>query len=193
MILHATFRFGRSPHVADRLRVLTECLGSTFVVDLADHVAAIMAHAGDDLDSLSRRFEDAGLLLTAADAAAEAAAAHERRGARRPAATAMTRAVTLARECGLSDSPSLGTLLPPSLTAREEEVARLASRGLSNVQIADRLVVSVRTVEAHLSHIYGKLGITGRAELSDALVDPRPRNGSRAESALSAQRLFVRP
>jgi DNA-binding CsgD family transcriptional regulator len=193
MILHATFRFGRSPHVADRLRVLTECLGSTFVVDLADHVAAIMAHAGDDLDSLSRRFEDAGLLLTAADAAAEAAAAHERRGARRPAATAMTRAVTLARECGLSDSPSLGALLPPSLTAREEEVARLASRGLSNVQIADRLVVSVRTVEAHLSHIYGKLGITGRAELSDALVDPRPRNGSRAESALSAQRLFVRP
>ncbi|RBY76747.1 helix-turn-helix transcriptional regulator [Geodermatophilus sp. TF02-6] len=190
-ILHATYRFGRPRHAADRLRVLARRLESTFVTDLADHVAAVAAEAGDDLDLLSRHFEEAGLLLTAADAAAEAAAAHERRGARRPAATAMTRAVTLARECGLSGSPSLGALLPPSLTAREEEVARLASCGLSNMQIADRLVVSVRTVEAHLSHIYGKLGITGRSELSDALVDPRPRGGP-GESALRGPRLSAR-
>ncbi|MFC4692627.1 helix-turn-helix transcriptional regulator [Geodermatophilus arenarius] len=196
VVLHTTFRFGRPLHVVDRLGVLARRCESAYVQDLADHVGAIVAENGDDLDVLSRRFEEAGLLLTAADAAAEAAAAHERRGARRAAATAMARAVTLARECGLAGSQSLQALLPPSLTAREQEVARLASLGLSNVQIADRLVVSVRTVEAHLSHIYGKLGITGRTELSDALVDPPPRtgppNGARGELTLRGRRLSAR-
>ncbi|MGY1830393.1 LuxR C-terminal-related transcriptional regulator [Geodermatophilus sp. SYSU D01180] len=196
VVLHTTFRFGRPLHVVDRLGVLARRCESAYVQDLADHVGAIVAENGDDLDVLSRRFEEAGLVLTAADAAAEAAAAHERRGARRAAATAMARAVTLARECGLAGSQSLQALLPPSLTAREQEVARLASLGLSNVQIADRLVVSVRTVEAHLSHIYGKLGITGRTELSDALVDPPPRtgpsNGARGELTLRGRRLSAR-
>ncbi|WP_448639879.1 LuxR C-terminal-related transcriptional regulator [Geodermatophilus sp. URMC 63] len=196
VVLHTTFRFGRPLHAADRLAVLARRCESAYVRDLADHVAAITAEDGDELDGISRRFEEAGLVLNAADAAAEAAAAHEHQGARRSAATALARGVTLARACGLAGSQSLQALLPPSLTAREEEVARLASRGLSNVQIADRLVVSVRTVEAHLSHIYGKLGITGRAELSDALVAPRPRNapphGGLAEWVLPGRRLSAR-
>ena len=49
-------------------------------------------------------------------------------------------------------------------------MARLAARGLSNQGIADQLVVSVRTVEAHLAHVYTKLGITGRAALRAALT-----------------------
>ncbi|MGR7027843.1 LuxR C-terminal-related transcriptional regulator [Geodermatophilus sp. URMC 62] len=196
VVLHTTFRFGRPLHAADRLAVLARRCESAYVRDLADHVVAITAEDGDELDGISRRFEEAGLVLNAADAAAEAAAAHEHQGARRSAATALARGVTLARACGLADSQSLQALLPPSLTAREEEVARLASRGLSNVQIADRLVVSVRTVEAHLSHIYGKLGITGRAELSDALVVPGPRNAPThsglAEWVLPGRRLSAR-
>jgi DNA-binding NarL/FixJ family response regulator len=44
---------------------------------------------------------------------------------------------------------------------------------MSNQAIADRLVVSVRTVEAHLTHIYTKLGISGRADLARALVPPQ--------------------
>jgi DNA-binding CsgD family transcriptional regulator len=182
VILHATFRFGRRPEDVNRLRALTERLDSPLVADLADYVHAVLADDGEDLDRLSRRFEDAGLLLTAADAAAEAAAAHERKGFRRTAASAMTRAVTLARECGLSGSPSVERLAPPSLTAREEEVARLASWGMSNVGIAERLVVSVRTVEAHLSHIYGKLGITSRGELAGALVAPESKGPGSASA-----------
>jgi DNA-binding NarL/FixJ family response regulator len=58
---------------------------------------------------------------------------------------------------------------PDALTASELRVARLAAEGLSNREIAGELVVTVRTVEFHLSHAYGKLGISSRAELAAAL------------------------
>jgi HD-GYP domain-containing protein (c-di-GMP phosphodiesterase class II) len=48
------------------------------------------------------------------------------------------------------------------LTEREIEVLRLLARGLSNPQIADSLVISKKTVEHHLEHIYNKLGISTR-------------------------------
>jgi len=49
-----------------------------------------------------------------------------------------------------------------SLTAREVEVLRLLAQDLSNPQIAERLVVSRRTVDAHLRSIYDKLGVKSR-------------------------------
>jgi DNA-binding NarL/FixJ family response regulator len=79
------------------------------------------------------------------------------------------RADSLGRICGLSHTPGLDIQAPPTLTSREEEVARLAAIGMSNQAIADKLVVSVRTVEAHLAHVYAKLGITGRATLASTL------------------------
>jgi DNA-binding CsgD family transcriptional regulator len=56
-----------------------------------------------------------------------------------------------------------------SLTAQELEVARLAASGMSNRQVADRLHLSRRTVDAHLYRVFPKLEITGRAALRDAL------------------------
>jgi DNA-binding NarL/FixJ family response regulator len=50
------------------------------------------------------------------------------------------------------------------LTDRELEVLELAARGLTNYDIAQRLYISVRTVEAHLTHVYGKLGVGSRTE-----------------------------
>jgi DNA-binding NarL/FixJ family response regulator len=56
-------------------------------------------------------------------------------------------------------------LLPgPGLTDRELEVLRLAAAGLRNKEIAERLGVSLRTVEGHLSHMFSKLGVNSRTE-----------------------------
>ena len=50
------------------------------------------------------------------------------------------------------------------LSDREIEVLRLATRGLSNQQIADQLFLSLRTVQAHLGHIFNKLRVSSRTE-----------------------------
>ena len=64
----------------------------------------------------------------------------------------------------LTDSTSQVPASVPSepLTARELDVLRLLAQDLSNPQIAERLVVSRRTVEAHLRSIYEKLGVKSR-------------------------------
>ncbi len=55
---------------------------------------------------------------------------------------------------------------PAGLTAREIEVLRLLARGLSNKQIASRLVIAPKTVGNHVEHIYGKIGASTRAGAS---------------------------
>jgi DNA-binding CsgD family transcriptional regulator len=52
------------------------------------------------------------------------------------------------------------------LTGREREIAGLVASGLSNRQIADRLFISRRTVDAHVNHIYAKLRISSRVQLT---------------------------
>jgi predicted ATPase/DNA-binding CsgD family transcriptional regulator len=53
-----------------------------------------------------------------------------------------------------------------SLTPTERDVARLVAEGLANKDIATRLYVSPRTVQTHLTHIYGKLGVSSRVQLA---------------------------
>lgn len=62
-----------------------------------------------------------------------------------------------------------------ALTAREQEIAELVASGLANKQIALRLHLSVRTVEANLSKAYIKLGVRSRTELVRRLSRPDPR------------------
>ena len=57
-----------------------------------------------------------------------------------------------------------------SLTPAERRVADLAAQGLSNREIAETLFVTLKTVEVHLGHAYGKLDIRGRAQLPAALA-----------------------
>ena len=52
-----------------------------------------------------------------------------------------------------------------SLTERERQLVELAAQGLSNPEIADRLVLSVRTVESHLYRAMQKLGVKDRRDL----------------------------
>ena len=55
---------------------------------------------------------------------------------------------------------------PGGLTAREVEVLRLLAQGLSNKEIAKRLVISPKTAGNHIEHIYAKIGASSRATAS---------------------------
>jgi DNA-binding NarL/FixJ family response regulator len=57
------------------------------------------------------------------------------------------------------------------LTTREADVLRLLVQGLTYVQIAEQLVISPRTVDAHLRAIYGKLGVRSRHEAARLAVE----------------------
>jgi DNA-binding CsgD family transcriptional regulator len=59
-----------------------------------------------------------------------------------------------------------------SLTPSERRIADMAADGASNAEIAQALFVTVKTVEMHLTHIYRKLDISGRSELTRALGEP---------------------
>ncbi|MDR9373052.1 helix-turn-helix transcriptional regulator, partial [Conexibacter sp. JD483] len=100
----------------------------------------------------------------------------QRRGRRRGAARAThTRASELFEGAGArmwaaqarEELAALGltAAAPGQLTASEERVARLAAAGLTNRQVADRLQISRKTVEAHLGRAYRKLDVHSRAEL----------------------------
>jgi predicted ATPase/DNA-binding CsgD family transcriptional regulator len=62
-----------------------------------------------------------------------------------------------------SPPPMKAPSYPAGLTAREVEVLRLVAQGLTNAQIAERLVVSPHTVHAHIRSIHSKLGVTSRS------------------------------
>ena len=68
-----------------------------------------------------------------------------------------------------------------TLTASERRIAQLAAAGLTNREIADQLVVTVKAVEWHLSHVYRKLGIRSRTGLAE-----QPRPGVSALTTLTA-------
>jgi predicted ATPase/DNA-binding CsgD family transcriptional regulator len=63
---------------------------------------------------------------------------------------------------------------PPVLTQRERQVAGLVAEGLSNKQIANRLVISQRTAENHVEHVLAKLGFTSRAQIATWVAAHRP-------------------
>ena len=66
-----------------------------------------------------------------------------------------------------------------SLTRREREIAELVGEGLSNKEIAARLVISPRTAEGHVEHILAKLNLTSRAQIAVWVADHRDRVSGR--------------
>ena len=75
---------------------------------------------------------------------------------------ALERGLAVQRESAVGAG---GRALPSPLTAREQEVAVRVADGLSNKAIADKLVISPRTVEGHVEHVLAKLGFTSRTQI----------------------------
>ncbi|MEU2255003.1 protein kinase [Nocardia xishanensis] len=87
---------------------------------------------------------------------------------RRGQALGMNAAVSYALgEHATATPPTSG----PTLTKRERQVADLVAQGLTNKQIAAKLVISQRTAQGHVEHILAKLGFTSRAQIAAWIVD----------------------
>jgi len=81
------------------------------------------------------------------------------------------------------DGPGAGSLgvtgpgtVAAALTRREREIAELVAKGLSNREIAAQLFISKRTVDAHVEHIFSKLEISSRVQLTVMLQERGPRS-----------------
>ena len=75
---------------------------------------------------------------------------------------------------GSRDQPGTGSgaghTALSALTRRERQVAWLVSQGLTNRRIAQRLHVTDKTIEMHLSNIFAKLGVSSRTETAAAVI-----------------------
>jgi DNA-binding NarL/FixJ family response regulator len=164
--LHHAARFG-DPTVAERLAALAEHVDARLVTLQARHAAAVAAADGPALDAVSAEFEDAGVLLSAADSAAQAAPRHDHAGQRRRSMESAARALRLATQCGGAATPAIRYAARPlPVTSREREIATLIAAGLSNREIAEQLTLSVRTVEGHVYRSCFKLNVADRDELA---------------------------
>ncbi|WP_116377036.1 LuxR family transcriptional regulator [Mycobacterium sp. MFM001] len=163
--LHTAVRFGDRSCTA-RLAELATTLNTPMAQVVATHARGLSEHDGDLLDVAALRFADLGACAFAADAAAQAADEHARKGNHGKQVASSTLAYGLATQCGLRSPAVEAAAHPVPITGREREIAMLVVAGLSNQQIADRLVVSARTVDGHLYRIFAKLGINHRSQLA---------------------------
>jgi non-specific serine/threonine protein kinase len=82
-------------------------------------------------------------------------------------------AYALGKKLPARPSPASPTV---HLTKREREVVDLVAEGLTNREIATRLVISPRTAQGHVEHILTKLGFTSRAQIAAWIVETRREN-----------------
>lgn len=157
---------------APRLRELESIVEGPRVGLAARWATALREGDGIELLELSAEFERMGDLVAAVDCAAHAAIAYRRQDKRGSALKCSMRADALARQSGSITPAHRQTTEPLPLTDREYEVVRLIGAGLQNRGIADRLTLSVRTVESHIYRAMSKTGTTSREELAALLRPP---------------------
>ncbi len=171
-LLHEIVRLGDPASVVGRLEDLADICEGQLVPAYAMHAEAAASRRTEGLIDAADKFESIGALLLAAEAAAEAAQALQHSGDRRASAAMSVRASTLAESCEGARTPALTIpVMVTPLTPRERDIATLAAQGVSSKDIADRLFLSVRTVNNHLQNVYSKLGVGSRKELASALAD----------------------
>jgi DNA-binding NarL/FixJ family response regulator len=143
--------------------------GDAHAVNLLQEAVNGFARLGLRLEVAQARLELARALVVQSPAAAIETARHARNelealGASREADAAAALMRSLGAK-GRAGPRSVG-----SLSRRETEVLRLLGEGLSNREVADRLFISPKTAEHHVSRIFGKLGLKSRAEAAGYAV-----------------------
>jgi len=144
------------------------------------------AAAAEHAHRAAEVLQDAGHLLDAGRARLRAGTAHADASDRAKAREQLRAAAEIFRRAGarplhalaLREQRRSGIRVPSGggrgsgpggLSPRELEVARLVMEGCTNQQIAERLFLSIRTVETHLSNIFAKLGVGSRVAMVSAL------------------------
>ena len=133
----------------------------------AAHADALANRDGHALLAVADEFAAIGARLYAMHAAAHAATRFVADGRQDSARRAAARAADLHEPGHGTEPPVIDGIdsVAVALTARESQLVGLARQGLGNAEIADRLVLSVRTVETHLYRAMQKLGVGDRREL----------------------------
>ncbi len=170
MAYHDVARLGDPQRVADRLRRRAASFEGELAALYVRHVDALAARDAPALEEVAAGFSTRGANLLAAEAAAAPGDAHRRAGRKAGALAAAELSRELAGRCEGARTPALALAGEPlPLTPRELEIAGLAASGLTDRDIAQRLVVSERTVHNHLHRAYTKLGLTSRRQLRSVL------------------------
>jgi DNA-binding CsgD family transcriptional regulator len=153
--------------IAPVLAELTHRCDGRLVATTADHAGRLAAGDGDALLATVDEFEQMGAQMYACEAAAQAAQLFVDQGRRDSARRAAARSRELFVEDQGRELPAIDGLETTAveLTSRESQLVELARLGLSNAEIAERLVLSRRTVESHMYRAMQKLGISDRRDL----------------------------
>jgi DNA-binding CsgD family transcriptional regulator len=166
--IQAAAQWGDASQAA-RARELAGALSLPLADAVALHAQALLAGDGEGLLAASAKYRGIGNRVAAADAAAQAAVAFDESQQHRRGLYAAALARELADECGGLCTPALRTPAGLKLSGRQRDVIELVVAGLSNRQIADQLVMSVRTVEGHVYRACQRVGAQSREELASII------------------------
>ncbi|QRP46101.1 response regulator transcription factor [Amycolatopsis sp. FDAARGOS 1241] len=139
--------------------------------ELPDTRVLVLSASGEHSDVLEAVKAGASGYLVKSASVAELVDAVHRTAEGDPVFTAGLAGLVLGEYRRMADTPSSDEPSPPRLTERETDVLRLVAKGLTARQIAERLVLSHRTVENHVQSTLRKLQLHNRVELARYAIE----------------------
>jgi DNA-binding NarL/FixJ family response regulator len=167
-LLHEALRAGGQPDpIAAQLRELAAGCDCRLIDARAAHAVALAARDGESLVTAGEQLEAIGASAAAVDALVGAARLFLAEGRQDSARRAAARAMELQPAGQGTEFPTIDGLdgIAVELSPREAQIAALVARGLTNHEIAEQLVLSVRTVETYVYRAMQKRGVESRHEL----------------------------